>query len=164
MTIDETWIHHFTPDSAEWTKKDETHPKQPKMQTYADKFLASVFCNAQGILLLKKEITKKMATNEEKKCSFIKTMHRVTSWSQWWQNYKNCNLNCFHTHPGLQIWPPATTGCLQTSKECFSERDLVPIKKWCWKTKDKLFYKKGIRLLGKHWNQCITQEGDYVDE
>ena len=30
--------------------------------------------------------------------------------------------------------------------------------------KDKLIYKKGIELLEKHWNNCITQEGDYVDE
>ena len=27
-----------------------------------------------------------------------------------------------------------------------------------------LFYKKGIELLEKHWNQCITLKGDYVDE
>ena len=30
--------------------------------------------------------------------------------------------------------------------------------------KEKSFNKKGIKLLGKQWNQCITQEGDYVDE
>ena len=36
-----------------------------------------------------------------KKCSFTKTMHRVTNWSQLWQNYMNCTLNCFCTHPIL---------------------------------------------------------------
>ena len=30
--------------------------------------------------------------------------------------------------------------------------------------KDKSFYKKGIELLEKHWNQFITLKGDYVDE
>ena len=30
-----------------------------------------------------------------------------------------------------------------------------------FETKDKLFYKKGIELLGKHWNQCIILEGNY---
>ena len=31
--------------------------------------------------------------------------------------------------------------------------------------KDKSFYKKkSTELLEKHWNQCITLEGDYVDE
>ena len=33
-----------------------------------------------------------------------------------------------------------------------------------FEAKDKLFYKKGIELLEKHCNQCITLEGDYVDE
>ena len=33
-----------------------------------------------------------------------------------------------------------------------------------FEAKDKSFNKKGIVLLEKHWNQCITLEGDYVDE
>ena len=33
-----------------------------------------------------------------------------------------------------------------------------------FEAKDKSFYKKGIELLEKHWNPCITLEGDYVDE
>ena len=82
---------------------------------------------------LKKEITKKWPQMKKNKYSFTKTMHRVTSRSQRWQNYMNCTLNCFHTHPILQIWPPVTTGCLQISKECSRERDLAPMKKWNWK-------------------------------
>ena len=57
-----------------------------------------------------------------KKCSFNKM-----------QNYMKYTSNCFCIHPILQIWPPATTGCLQTSKECSRERDLAPMKKWYWK-------------------------------
>ena len=30
--------------------------------------------------------------------------------------------------------------------------------------KDKSFYKNDIELLEKRWNQCITLEGDNVDE
>ena len=33
-----------------------------------------------------------------------------------------------------------------------------------FEAQDKLFYKKGIELLEKHWNPCITLEGDFVDE
>ena len=46
----------------------------------------------------------------------------------------NCTSNCFRTHPILQTWSPATTGYLQTSKECSRERDLAPMK-WHWKLK-----------------------------
>ena len=95
--------------------------------------MRKVFCSS--ITLRKEELSianfmlhywriwrKKSSKNDHKwrrrKCSFTKTMHRVTSQSQRWQNYMNCTSNCFRTHPILQIWLPATTGCLQTSKEC----------------------------------------------
>ena len=54
--MDETWIHHFTLESnwlsAEWTATGESCPKQPKRQTSADKVLASVLWDAQGILFI----------------------------------------------------------------------------------------------------------------
>ena len=54
--MDETWINHFPLQSnwqsAEWTAADESHPKQPKMQTSAGKVLASVFWDMQGILFI----------------------------------------------------------------------------------------------------------------
>ena len=33
-----------------------------------------------------------------------------------------------------------------------------------FETKDKSFYKKGIKMLEKRWNECITLKEDYVDE
>ena len=33
-----------------------------------------------------------------------------------------------------------------------------------FEAKHKSFYKKGIRMLEKRWNECITFKGDYVDE
>ena len=33
-----------------------------------------------------------------------------------------------------------------------------------FESKDKSFNKKVIKLLDKHWNQCIKLEGDYVDK
>ena len=81
----------------------------------------------------------------------------------------NCTLNCLCTHLILQIWLPAINGYLQTSKVCPRERGLAPMKKsseteMYFEAKDKSFYKKNIKLLEKRWNQCITLEGDYVNE
>ena len=92
VTMDETWIHHFTPESerqsAEWTVAGKSRPKRPKTKTLAGKVLASVFWDAQGILFfdylekgrtinseyyiallvrLKDEIAKKTASNEEER-------------------------------------------------------------------------------------------------
>ena len=56
VTMDETWICHFTLESnwlsAEWTAAGESRPKQPKMQTPAGKVLDSVFLELQGIFFI----------------------------------------------------------------------------------------------------------------
>ena len=102
--MDETWIHHFTPESnqlsTEWTAVGESRSKQPKTQISAGKVLASIFWDAQGILFidylkkriiinskyylallvhLKEEIAKNGYKCRRKKCSFTKTMCCVTS-------------------------------------------------------------------------------------
>ena len=33
-----------------------------------------------------------------------------------------------------------------------------------FESKGESFYKKGIEMLEKRWNECITLEGNYVDE
>lgn len=56
VTMDETWIHHFTPESnrqsAEWRAAGESRPKRPKTQTSAGKVMASVFWDTHGILFI----------------------------------------------------------------------------------------------------------------
>ena len=56
VTMDEIWIHHYTPEikrlSAEWTAADESRPKRPKTQHWADKVMASVFWDAHGIFFI----------------------------------------------------------------------------------------------------------------
>ena len=41
---------------------------------------------------------------------------------------------------------------------------MVPETEAHFEAKDKSFYKKGIEILEKHWNECINIEEDYVDE
>ena len=47
VTMDETWIHHYTPESkrssVEWTAVGEKRPKRPKTQMWTGKVMASVF-------------------------------------------------------------------------------------------------------------------------
>ena len=54
--MDEIGIHNFTLESyqqlAEWTAAVESRPKRLKMQTSAEKVLASIFWDAQGILFI----------------------------------------------------------------------------------------------------------------
>lgn len=56
VTMDETWLHHFTPksnrQSSEWTAHDEPAPKRAKTQQSAGKVMASVFWDARGIIFI----------------------------------------------------------------------------------------------------------------
>lgn len=56
ITVDETWIHHYTPESSQeakqWRKLGETPPKRPKTAKSAGKVLATVFWDATGILFI----------------------------------------------------------------------------------------------------------------
>ena len=186
VTKDETWITHFSPEpnrqSAEWAAAGQSHPKRPKTQTSEGRVLTSIFWDVQGILFidylkkgrtinteycmillvrLKGEIAKNCNKWKRKKCSFTKEMHRSQLYEFQFEWLPQPRI--------LQIWPPATTGCLQTSKVCSMTRDLAPRKKWYRKLRRILRPKtnrtttKGIELLEKRWIHCINL-GDYVDK
>jgi hypothetical protein len=54
ITMDETWIHHYTPESKQqskqWTEAGCSAPKKTRSVPSAGKFMASVFWDAEGIL------------------------------------------------------------------------------------------------------------------
>jgi len=56
INMDETWIHHYTPEckqqSKQWTAASCSVPKKTKSVPSAGKVMASVFWNAEGILFI----------------------------------------------------------------------------------------------------------------
>ncbi|EFA09485.1 Histone-lysine N-methyltransferase SETMAR-like Protein [Tribolium castaneum] len=56
VTGDETWVHHFEPeskqDSMQWHKKGTAPPKKFKVSESAGKLMATVFWDTEGVLLL----------------------------------------------------------------------------------------------------------------
>ncbi len=54
IIVDETWIHHYTPETAQqskqWVSKGQSAPKRPKSQQSAGKVMATVFWDARGII------------------------------------------------------------------------------------------------------------------
>ena len=123
------------------------------------------------LVCLKEEITKKQPQMKKKKVLFH-------------QDNAPCHKSIatmaklHELHFRLLLYPPYSPDLApsnywlwwQTSKERSRERDLAPIKKWYWKlrrilrTRTDHSTKEYIELLEKHWNQCITLEGDYIDE
>jgi histone-lysine N-methyltransferase SETMAR len=56
ITMDETWIHHYTPKSKlqlkQWTEAGCSAPKKTRLVLSAGKVMASVFWDAEGILFI----------------------------------------------------------------------------------------------------------------
>jgi hypothetical protein len=56
ITMDETWIHHYTPESKQqskqWTEAGCSAPKKTRSVPSAGNVMASVFWDAEGIFLL----------------------------------------------------------------------------------------------------------------
>lgn len=54
VTVDETWIHHYTPEmkeqSKQWISPGETAPKKARTVPSAGKVMATVFWDSQGII------------------------------------------------------------------------------------------------------------------
>ena len=49
-------------------------------------------------------------------------------------------------------------------KRFVSNEEVIDKTEAYFESKDDSFYKKGIEKLKKRWNECITLEGNYVDE
>lgn len=56
VTCDETWVHHYTPESKqaskEWRRKNECAPVKAKSRLSAGKILATVFFDFKGVLII----------------------------------------------------------------------------------------------------------------
>jgi hypothetical protein len=50
ITLEETWIHHYTPESKQWTKASSSVAKKTRSVPSAGTVMASVFWDAEGIL------------------------------------------------------------------------------------------------------------------
>jgi len=98
--MDETWIHHYTPESKQqpkqWTEAGCSAPKKTRLVPSAGKVMVLVFWDAEGILSIDYLEKGKTVTGEyysnlltrikicekrpglQKKSSFIRTMHLPT--------------------------------------------------------------------------------------
>jgi histone-lysine N-methyltransferase SETMAR len=56
ITMDETWIHHYTPkskqQSKQWTEADCSAPKKTRSVSSVEKVIALVFWDTEGILFI----------------------------------------------------------------------------------------------------------------
>ena len=68
ITVDETWIHHYTPESKQqskqWTEAECSAPKKTRSVPSAGKVMALVFWDAEGIFFIDYREKGKIITRE----------------------------------------------------------------------------------------------------
>ena len=143
VTMDETWIHHYTPKwhegSKQCVKLGESAPKRPKTQQSFGKVMANDFWDAQWSILhrlswesknnsgayycalldwLVDDIKKKQPHLKKKwKSFFLMTMYHLTYRTFHRQKSMNWFSNRFRINRFLETFPPATIIFSQTSRD-----------------------------------------------
>ena len=187
--MDETWIHHFTPESnqqsAEWTAAGKSRPKRPKTKHQ----MASVFWDAHGILFID-YLEKGRTINSEYYIALLVHLKEEIDKKRPQMKKKvlfpQDNVSCHKSiaaMPKLQELhfelPPQTRYSQHLTSsdywrfvdpkkmlngKCFgSNEEVISDTEAYFEAKNKSFYKKGIELLKKHWYQYIILEGN-IDE
>lgn len=194
ITMDETWLHHYTPESnrqsAEWTARDEPHPKRGKTQQSAGKVMASVFWDARGIIFidylekgqtinsdyytalleqLKDEIAKKRPHLKKKKVLFHQDnapCHRsITTMAK----LHELGYELLPHPPYSPDLAPsdfflfADLKRMLAGKKFRTNEEVIAEVEAYFEVKDKSYYRNGIEKLFDRYNRCIALEGDYIE-
>lgn len=114
MTVDETWIHHYTPETKQQSKQltaaSESAPNMVKTILFTDMVMTTIVWDFQGIIMIDylekvktitsvyytkllhcliKELLRKKTRLKRKKVFIIRTMHHRSRQKSKWKNYTN---------------------------------------------------------------------------
>ena len=158
VTIGETLIHHHIPEtrrsSAEWTAAGESRSKRPKTQQWAGKVTTSVFWDAHGILFI--DYLEKVKTI--KSDYYMALMDRLSA------EIKKKLPTIFSRSGPQRLLALCWSKKMLQGKRFGSNEEVIAETEAYFESKDEPFYKKGIEKIKKCSNECITLEGNYVDE
>ena len=176
VTLDETWTQYYTLETKRQSKQCVAHgesaPKKAKTVSSAGKVTATVFWDAQRIILDHTTITDCGALWQlaDKKSFFIKTTHWLTLPQSQWQNRMNQGSNICLIHPILLIWLLLTSFYSQTSrsgsggKRFSSYVEIVTVVDEYFKGFESFYFPEGIKKIKERWTKCVEVEGDYVEK
>ena len=139
FTLESNW------QSAKWTAAGENRLKWPKMQTSAGKVLASKMWDVQSILFID-YLEKGRTINSEYYIELLvhlnEEIKKKKNGHKWRRKSaftpKQCTVSQVDCNDDktmlIALWSASAptlfsrSGCLQTSKECYRERDLTSMK------------------------------------
>jgi len=193
--MDETWLYHYDPEtkqqSTKWRHSGSPCHQKIRLQKSAGKFLASIFCDQDGILLID-YLPKGLTINAENyssllvqlkdtlkgntnaagrstrgSCSCTK-MPRLTGHLQHRRNWPTWASNVLITHPILGIWPRRGTTWSLDWKNNWKIAIFLPTlrsslpRRPGWMDNLLIFF-SGLQKLEQGAKKCTELRGDYVE-
>jgi len=195
ITGDETWVHHCTPenkvDSMTWKHLTSPPMRKFKITMSAKKVMATVFWDAQGVLLV--DFTPHGQTvNAARYCQTLNklrdavrrkrpgllskrpimlhdnaTPHTAAVTRQWFDRYRWEVLEHPPHSPDLAPSDYHLFGPMKrhlSGKRFTSDDEVVKeVRNWL-AALDGDFFNQGIFALVHRWDKCLNREGDYVEK
>ncbi|XP_044753550.1 histone-lysine N-methyltransferase SETMAR-like [Coccinella septempunctata] len=160
VTVDETWIHHYTPETKEqskqWTSPGERAPKKAKAVPSAGKVMDTVFWYSQGIILIDYLENGKTITgqyNSELLDRFDAAFKEKRTLP-----YRK-KLLFHHDNAPAHSSAVATEKLVELGYELLPHPPYLPDLVPC----DFIsYFLQGIKKLEYRWAKCIQLKGDYV--
>lgn len=195
VKMDETWIHHYTPESnqqaTKWVEPGGSRPKRPKTQTSAGKVLASVFWDADGMVLIDYLEHGRTINADyyiallDKLDAALKTKRKITQRTKFLFLHDNAPAHKSYKamtkldelRYELVLHPPYSPDLAPSNYYLFPNlkkmlqgnrfysNDEVEAKNNAYfEGLSKSFYTTGIEMLEKRWAWCIELKEDYVEK
>ena len=193
--MDETWVHHFTPEAKQQSKQRKhpgsPPPKKAKTIPSAGKVMASVFWDADGILLidylqkgqtingtyyasLLTQLREKIKTKRRRKPTKGVFFHQhntpVHKSVIAMAAIHDCGFLLIEHPPyspdlapsDFHLFPKLKTAISDTHFQ--SDDDVIHAVDDFLNGQGKDFFKSGIEALKHHWQNCIDTEGDNLEK
>ncbi|KAL1446983.1 hypothetical protein WDU94_003680 [Cyamophila willieti] len=138
VTVDEIWIHHYTPETKEqfkqWTAKDKPAPKKAKAVPSAAKDSAPAHTSAVSMAKLHE------------------SRYELLPHPPYYPDMAPC---VYHLFPNLKKW--------LGGKKFSNDNEVKQAVNGYFEDLDQSTYKTDIQALEHRWTKCIALKGDYVE-
>ncbi|CAK1592430.1 unnamed protein product [Parnassius mnemosyne] len=195
VTMDETWIQHFNPETKQqsmtWKRASSPTPKKFKVSSSAAKVMASVFWDAQCIIMVEylengatitgsyyaEQIRRLREAFKEKRRGKLRAgvlFHQDNA-----PAHKAAVAMAAIQETGFELLehPPYSPDLAPSDfylfprlkerlrgKKFEDDIEVMAAVEAFWEGQDKEFFLKGILGLEKRWTKCIDLLGDYVEK
>lgn len=195
VTVDETWIHLYTPETKEqskqWISPGESAPKKAKTVPSAEKVMATIFWDANGVILI--DFLEKGRTITGK--SYSELLDQFDKKLKETRPHLAKKKVLFHhdnapAHSSRVVaaklhelryellphppYSPDLAPCdfflfhnmkkwLAGKKFCSNEEVIADIEAYFGEF-DKSYFLEGLKKWEERWEKCISLKGDYVEK